>query len=160
MTRDLQGWTVERGRLLVDCCVNAIVLRQMYKMIAVRQVEESSEVPSPTTPERRPHADAPEAPAALSKAAAEALERYKRSAAAAATAAEQHAASGTGNAQMQAGTANDQLPLPKVSSRPCTSTYGLLSDVRNISRPWALQVGAAAAAAKQGVVGRRKYGIK
>ncbi|CAK0779997.1 hypothetical protein CVIRNUC_004909 [Coccomyxa viridis] len=74
-------------------------------------VEESSEVPSPTTPERRPHADAREAPAALSEAAAEALERYKRSAAAAATAAEQQAASGMGNTQMQA--ANDQLPLPK-----------------------------------------------
>ncbi len=110
----------ERDGLLADCCVNAIVLRQMYKRIAVHQVEESSEVPSPTTPERRPHADAREAPAALSEAAAEALERYKRSAAAAATAAEQQAASGTGNTQMQA--ANDQLPLPKVSSRPCTSS--------------------------------------
>ena len=120
---------------LVVCCVNAIVLMQTFKLILVHQVEESSEAPSPTTPERRPHADTQEAPAALSEAAAEALERYRRSAAAAATAAEQHAASGTGNSEVQTGTANDQLPLPKVSSGPCTSKSVLLFNVSHVSRP-------------------------
>ena len=131
----------------------------IFMLSLVRQVEESSEAPSPTTPDRHPHADAPEAPAALSEAAAEALERYKRSAAAAATAAEPHTASGTGYTEMQAGLANNQLPLPKVSFWPCTFCAVLFSGILMAQALWRCQCSAAAAAAQHVAAGKRRYSM-
>ena len=118
--RDL-GFASLNGRQVVKLLVGFLALMQMHMLILVHQVGESSGVPSPTTPERRLHADAHEGLIALSEAAAEALERYKRSAAAAATADERHAAGCTGNIEMQPGTAINYSSPAQVSSRPCTS---------------------------------------